>query len=534
MAITHKFTRALPAPTATHSGGFVFLLSAAWFSQSDLGVAGSPINGVNAFANGGGDMQAFSNAGLPDEQPTGRLPLDIVTFVTGGSPSAEVWLLKDTYTAGDKITLGKDDTQTVQPAVTAPFGRNAVYVNEINRMHMESVTPIDSSGNQNSIIANAVTLEAGNIGNALRFNGSSSNIDLGDSILPLGDFTQSVWINPDDLSGFQGIIGNWVSAEDGRTYLGLNGTEFNWDGYATSSNNRGTATALAWQMLTVTKVGPTARILKNGLQQGAIITDNGTPNILHNTFIGALTEGTNNFYDGLIGDNFLSDTYRDNNYMLDLFLNQSDPDNFGTSSEYIEIAGGGELLTIDSGGYSLSGGSLGLIHSSNLIAGSGTYSLTGSQVNLLSDRKLITDNGSYDLTGTDVTLVYTPIPGGDSLVIESGAFNLNGPGINLKASRLISLNNGSYNLTGQNVSLSYASSLVANNGPYALTGDNVGLFANRVIITNNGSYTLSGTSAVLKYSGDTSVTIGTVSAGFAADKYAVEYKQNSITVNFKD
>ena len=343
MAITHKFTRALPAPTATHSGGFVFLLSAAWFSQSDLGVAGSPINGVNAFANGGGDMQAFSNAGLPDEQPTGRLPLDIVTFVTGGSPSAEVWLLKDTYTAGDKITLGKDDTQTVQPAVTAPFGRNAVYVNEINRMHMESVAPIDSSGNQNSIIANSVTSETGNIGNALRFNGSSSDIDLGDSILPVGDFTQSVWINPDDLSGFQGIIGNWVSPEDGRSYLGLNGTSYNWDGYDTSTNDRGTATASVWQMLTVTRTGSTVRILKNGVQQGNTITDSGAPNILHNTFIGALGAGTSNFYDGLIGDNFLSDTYRDNNYMLDLFINQSDPDNFGTSSEYIEVTSGGSI-----------------------------------------------------------------------------------------------------------------------------------------------------------------------------------------------
>jgi len=534
MAITHKFTRALPAPTATHSGGFVFLLSAAWFSQSDLGVAGSPINGVNAFANGGGDMQAFSSAGLPDEQPTGRLPLDIVTFVTGGSPSAEVWLLKDTYTAGDKITLGKDDTQTVQPAVAAPFGRNAVYVNEINRMHMESVTPIDSSGNQNSIIANAVTSETGNIGNALRFNGSSSDIDLGDSILPVGDFTQSVWINPDDLSGFQGIIGNWVSPEDGRSYLGLNGTSYNWDGYATSSNGRGTATALVWQMLTVTRTGNTVRILKNGVQQGNTITDSGAPNILHNTFIGALGAGTSNFYDGLIGDNFLSDTYRDNNYMLDLFLNQSDPDNFGTSSEYIEVTSGGELLTIDSGGYLLSGGTLGLIHNSNVIAGSGTYSLTGTQVNLLSSRKLIADNGSYDLTGTDVTLVYTPIPGGDYLVIESGAFNLNGSGINLKASRLISLNNGSYNLTGQSIALIYNAKTIIDSGSYALIGSNVNLFSNRVIIAVNGSYTLSGTSVILKYSGDTYKTIGTVTAGFAQDRYSAEYKPTTITVNFKD
>ncbi len=227
-----------------------------------------------------------------------------------------------------------------------------------------------------------------------------------------------------------------------------------------------------------------------------------------------------------------------------------------TVAEIVETAGGGELLTIDSGSYSLSGTSIalkaeystvissgsyslsgtatGLIHDSKLISDSGTYSLTGSNVNLITARSALTENGSYNLTGTNVTLVYTPGGGGELLVVDSGVFSLTGSDVGLKTVRYIQTESGDYTLTGQNVSLSYASSLVANNGPYALTGDNVGLFANRVIITNNGSYTLSGTSAVLKYSGDTSVTIGTVSAGFAADKYAVKYKQNSITVNFKD
>ncbi len=205
-----------------------------------------------------------------------------------------------------------------------------------------------------------------------------------------------------------------------------------------------------------------------------------------------------------------------------------------TVAEIVETAGGGELLTIDSGGYLLSGGTLGLIHNSNVIAGSGTYSLTGTQVNLLSSRKLIADNGSYDLTGTDLTLVYTPIPGGDSLVIESGALNLNGSGINLKASRLISLNNGSYNLTGQSIALTYNAKTVTNSGNYALVGSNVNLSANRVIIALSGSYSLIGSAVTLNYSGEVTQNIGSVTAGFAADKYVVSYKPSSITVNFKE
>ena len=110
MAIDAKFTRTLPAPTATISNGFVFLLSAGWFTDADLGVAGSPIDGgVNSIANGGGDMQVFS-----DTAATTRLPIEVVSFVTGGIPEAQVWVRTPSYTSGDTITIGRDDTQTIQ------------------------------------------------------------------------------------------------------------------------------------------------------------------------------------------------------------------------------------------------------------------------------------------------------------------------------------------------------------------------------------------------------------------------------------
>ena len=190
--------------------------------------------------------------------------------------------------------------------------------------------------------------------------------------------------------------------------------------------------------------------------------------------------------------------------------------------------------TLESGSYSLSGSALGLIHDSKLIADSGTYSLTGTQANLDIARKSIIESGSYNLTGSDVTLVYTPGGVGESLFIDSGAFSLTGSDIGLKSTRLISVNSGSYNLTGQQISLTYNAKTIIDSGSYALIGSNVNLFANRVIIAINGSYTLSGTSVILKYSGDTYKTIGTVTAGFAQDRYSAEYKPTTITVNFKD
>ena len=194
----------------------------------------------------------------------------------------------------------------------------------------------------------------------------------------------------------------------------------------------------------------------------------------------------------------------------------------------------GYAINLDGGIYSLSGSATGLVLNANTVIESGEYSLAGTQVNLDLARKSIIESGSYNLTGSDVTLVYTPGGVGESLFIDSGAFSLTGSDIGLKSTRLISVNSGSYNLTGQQISLTYNAKTIIDSGSYALIGSNVNLFANRVIIAVNESYTLSGTSVILKYSGDTYKTIGTVTAGFAQDRYSAEYKPTTITVNFKD
>ncbi|GAI89034.1 unnamed protein product, partial [marine sediment metagenome] len=172
MAIIAKFTRTLPAPTATISGGFVFLLSAGWFTQANTGAAGSPIDGgTNSIANGGGDMQIFS-----DTSTTTQLPIEVVTFVTGGSPQCQVWVRTPSYTAGDTITIGKDDTQTTQPAVGAAFGRNATWVDFEYNFHLDSINKlIDSTGNYSLTESGTVSNITGKIGEGVTSSGSTSN-----------------------------------------------------------------------------------------------------------------------------------------------------------------------------------------------------------------------------------------------------------------------------------------------------------------------------------------------------------------------
>lgn len=324
--MAYGYTRTLPTITGSHSD-FPVVLTAGSFPTAAID------GGANSIDNGGGNLRAYT-----DDTKATQLPLDVVTFVTGGSPQVQVWVKMPTSSTGDTIYLEADDVETSQPAFTNTYGRNAVYSDDISRLHMDSATPIDSTGNQTSIVNNGATLVSGLHGNVLDFDGSDY-VDLGAGILPTNDFTQSIWVNPDSLGGFQGFIGSWLSSEVGRTYLGANGTSLNWDGYS-SVIARGTLVNSSWQYCTATRTGSTVVLSINGVQQGASGVDTGTsPDNTHNTFIGALQEGTNYFFNGQIGDNRLSNLFSSQDRILTEYQNQNDPGNWGTSSAWEDQAG---------------------------------------------------------------------------------------------------------------------------------------------------------------------------------------------------
>jgi hypothetical protein len=104
-------------------------------------------NGANAFANGGGDFVAYT-----DSTKATQLPVEVVSFVTGASPSIEVWV-KRTAATGNTIYVEADAVQTAQPAVTATYGRNAVWSDYEYVYHFSdtvaSAVLTDSTGNGN-------------------------------------------------------------------------------------------------------------------------------------------------------------------------------------------------------------------------------------------------------------------------------------------------------------------------------------------------------------------------------------------------
>ena len=351
MAIDAKFTRTLPAPTATISSGFVFLLSAGWFTDADLGAAGSPIGGgANSLANGGGDMQIFS-----DTAATTRLPIEVVTFVTGGSPDAQVWVRTPSYTSGDTITIGRDDTQTTQPAVGAAFGRNAVWVDYEYVFHFELGDELtDATGNYSLTKNGTINHVAGQIGDAADSGFSSFNYY--------------------EVSGYTGVSGS-----SARTHSG-------WFNVSTATDNTGLVdygTATNGQRFQVLTLAGKLRVgVLGGFKQSvAAFNDNffhsfrvkcdGSSTFPANTDL--VVDG--NLLSTTTGSNLTLNTVPNNNvvftnnvsgsepariydeYALRLFEtsasqdeseynNQSDPDNFGTSSEWVLVGGGGISGTI--------------------------------------------------------------------------------------------------------------------------------------------------------------------------------------------
>ncbi len=94
-------------------------------------------DGLNSALNGGGDVRFSEDAaGLT------RLPCEIVSFVTGGTPSAEIHVKLPTLNAGADKTFYvwyKKAAET-QPLVTDPYGRNAVWAGYAFVSHDGGVT----------------------------------------------------------------------------------------------------------------------------------------------------------------------------------------------------------------------------------------------------------------------------------------------------------------------------------------------------------------------------------------------------------
>ena len=113
--MAYGFTYTLPTLVGTHTDMPIRLI------EDDFPAA-SIDGSANAFANGGGDIIAYT-----DSTKATQLPIDVVSFVSSGSPEAYIWIKVPSVFTSATIYLEADSVQTSQPAVGSTYGRQAVW-----------------------------------------------------------------------------------------------------------------------------------------------------------------------------------------------------------------------------------------------------------------------------------------------------------------------------------------------------------------------------------------------------------------------
>ena len=513
MAIDAKFTRTLPAPTATISNGFVFLLSAGWFTDADLGVAGSPIDGgVNSIANGGGDMQIFS-----DTAATTRLPIEVVSFVTGGTPEAQVWVRTPSYTSGDTITIGRDDTQTIQPAVGAAFGRNATWVDCAVASH---TTLDDSTGGATVTETGSVTPVTGVFGNS---GGGGSNSGSGDYVTFTGisvssEWTIMAWVDTEWSNSRFACLGQ-IGSTGNQANLGLNGSaNAYYDRNGTdpvSANTYNVGSSYEFFAARESSALNNLLWIGDGTDSTTTTYDSSFPTLDRARIFKSADDtpfGANGI---LVSEVFIYTIGLTDDHIASIRDNQSDPDNFGISSEWVLVGGGGISITGNAVNYSLStiSGSIDLTGSIDVAGQSPNYNYLAIA-------------GGIDLTGEVIVIGSTPNYPYASL---GGAIDLTGA-INIIGAT------ASYNYQGINGSVELVAliSIVgqAPNYNYSNVNGDVNLTGDIAITGTTPGYSFSAINGFIVI-GDEQ-TIGVVTAGFAPEQINVKYKLSGVKVNFKE
>ncbi|MCP4144456.1 MAG: LamG domain-containing protein, partial [bacterium] len=186
--MSYGFLYTLPTISGTHSDFPVLLKTADFPSAAIDGTA-------NAIDNGGGNLIAYTSSAK-----TTQLPVEVVTFVSSGSPDAEVWVKTGTAETSGTIYIEADAVQSSQPAVTATYGRNAVWAAYEAVYHLKTVSSIvDATGNGNTGTNTGTVGAAGAIGSGADFDSASGDvINLGtgiDNIFASGGCF-SVWATP--------------------------------------------------------------------------------------------------------------------------------------------------------------------------------------------------------------------------------------------------------------------------------------------------------------------------------------------------
>lgn len=175
-----------------------------WLMTEDNFATAAIDGGAQSILNGGGNLRCYT-----DNTKTTQLPIQVVQFVTGLTPSIVVKGLSPLLDDSGTVYIEADTVAISQPPVTDTYGRNSVYADFEDAYNMNSVpTVTNSTGNTDGTAINGVTVSSnGKIGDALDFDGASSQrVDCGAATNIGTQYTFSAWCSTEDAAAVQTVI----------------------------------------------------------------------------------------------------------------------------------------------------------------------------------------------------------------------------------------------------------------------------------------------------------------------------------------
>lgn len=307
--MAYGFTYTLPTITGSHSDFPVLMRGSDFPSTAIDGTS-------NAIDDGGGNLRAYTS----DTKIT-QLAVEVVSFISSGSPSAEVWVSIPTAATGNTIFIEADSVETSQPASGSTYGSEAVWSGDEAIYHCDST--LDSTGNGNTLtLGSEITQNS----DSFEFSAANSNSKITHTQIDLATGYFILKFNP-TTTGNGIILGhstntqNWSGPFDG--------------GYQCNTGSSNTpipipASGVNYYAV-VSSIGGTANVElfdSSGVSEG-VETASNIPG-WHPNMLGDYTEGGGVRFSGKVFEYQLSTTAESQSYLDTKIDNMSSSSNWGS------------------------------------------------------------------------------------------------------------------------------------------------------------------------------------------------------------
>ncbi len=519
--MAYGFTYTLPTITGSHSDFPVGLFHTPSGRQDFPSAAID--GGSSSILNGGGNLRAYTSSAK-----TTRLPVDVESFVAGGTPAAEVWVKIPAAATGNTIYIEADDTETTQPAVTNTYGRNAVWSDYAAVIHGGSV--VDSSGNlaDGTLGGGLSSTAVGPFGwgNFYDFDGDDDVITFEAVATPKN---VQVTIQTDESPSYQAednIVGNLDSSNNGFSIMA------DYQDYDSGRLNTYVSTLHALTGRHAAAAGSANagtyllhESLGSGLYINGSIAASYTPTTRSTSTTPLLIGGGPGFTEyapnGRVGEVRLRDSVSalSSDWISTEYANQSASGAWGTVGTWADSGGGSTYtLTANTAAFATSLSTTGLLASRVLSASTSAFTTTTSGVDLLRNYRLTavsqnwsTGFGSADLLARRVLAVATQ---SQSTVLTQASlyaqrtvapdtciFTTTANGAGLLAQRVLGAGSAAYATTFRDVGLSYSQSytLSVSAASFTTTMNGAELLVRRHVAADSASYVTTLSDTGLQY-----------------------------------